>query len=58
MLFRSEKITDVAKTFCQVKTVSKGAYLSDVFRNLKEGGNETSPIVVCGSLYLYADAVK
>ncbi|KAF6046185.1 bifunctional protein FolC family protein [Candida parapsilosis] len=53
-----EKITDVAKTFCQVKTVSKGAYLSDVFRNLKEGGNETSPIVVCGSLYLYADAVK
>ncbi|CCG25169.1 dihydrofolate synthetase [Candida orthopsilosis Co 90-125] len=53
-----KKISEVAKSFCRVKIVSQEAYISDVFRYLKENRDASSPVVVCGSLYLYADAVK
>ncbi|KAI5955988.1 FOL3 [Candida theae] len=53
-----ENIADVAKSYCQVKIVSEYAYVSDVFDYLKENKCDKSPVVVCGSLYLYADTVR
>ncbi|KAI5958140.1 FOL3 [Candida margitis] len=53
-----ERISEVAKLYCQVKIVSENAFIGDVFRYLKGNRDIGSPVVVCGSLYLYADAVK
>ncbi|KAG5417916.1 FOL3 [Candida metapsilosis] len=53
-----DKIREVAKLYCQVKVVSEKAYIGDVVAYLKENKSDNSPVVICGSLYLYADVVK
>ena len=53
-----DKISEVAKLYCQVNVVSEKAYIGDVVAYLKENKSDNSPVVICGSLYLYADVVK